>query len=327
MNFDLLPQGMSAIKMVDLQAQIAPIRKEVDAAIAEVIDETSFIRGERVERFERQLAAYLGAKHIVSCGNGTDALQISLMALGLSKGDEVIVPAFAYAAVIEVVLLLGLVPVVVDVDPETFNLDTTKITAAISSRTKVIMPVHLYGQMADMDTIMQIADDHQLMVIEDNAQSLGVHSTSGRCGGTLGHVGCTSFFPSKNLGCFGDGGAIITDDAELAQKMKMITTHGQHKKYHHQILGVNSRLDAIQAAVLGVKLPHLDGYIECRRWAADIYESELNNIKKIVRPVKSHHSEHVYHQYTIKVLDGKRDQLKDYLAARGVRSIITSDAY
>ena len=314
------------IQMVDLHGQYMKIKAEIDAAIAEVIDSSAFINGPVVGRFASALAQYTGARHVIPCGNGTDALQIALMALGLKPGDEVIVPAFTYVASAEVIALLGLRPVMVDVDRDTFNTDIRFIEKAITPRTRAIIPVHLFGQSCDMAPILDLAAAHGLYVVEDNAQSLGAVYTfpdgSHRHTGTLGHIGCTSFFPSKNLGCYGDGGALFTDDDTMAERIRMTANHGQKVKYHHDIIGCNSRLDTIQAAVLEVKLRHLDGYCEARRTAAHRYNEMLQGVDGIELPVEVHYSTHVYHQYTLKVADGRRDALKEFLASKGIPSMI-----
>ncbi len=314
--------------MVDLVGQYLKIKDEVDAVMQSVINTAQFINGAKCKEFSANLANYTGAAYAVTCANGTDALQISLMALGLQRGDEVIVPAFTYVATAEVIALLGLVPVLVDVDWDTFNIDPSKIEEAITSRTKAIVPVHLFGQCADMGRIMEIAQKHNLYVVEDNAQAIGAQ-WKGMLGGrenpksgTIGHIGCTSFFPSKNLGCFGDGGAMFANDEALAQKLHCIANHGQKVKYHHSMIGCNSRLDTLQAAVLNVKLQHLDEYIASRQAAAAYYLQELASVEGIELPVTADYTTHVYHQFTIKVRDGKRDALKEFLAGRDIPSMI-----
>jgi dTDP-4-amino-4,6-dideoxygalactose transaminase len=279
---------MKKIQMVDLVTQYEHIKSAVDTAIHEVIDKAQFINGPQVSSFQNELENYLGVKHVIPCANGTDALQIALMALGLKPGDEVITPSFTYIATTEVMALLGLRPVFVEVEKDTFCVDPDAIERAITTKTKAIVPVHLYGQAADMDRIMEIANRHKLFVIEDNAQAIGsdYYHQSGKVSktGTIGHIGCTSFFPSKNLGCYGDGGAICTQDDELAQKMRMIANHGQSKRYYHDVVGCNSRLDSIQAAVLRVKLPLLDDYIAARRKVADHYDAFFGNLLADVNP-------------------------------------------
>jgi dTDP-4-amino-4,6-dideoxygalactose transaminase len=317
---------MMRIQMVDLHGQYLKIKSEVDAGIQQVIETTAFINGPGVKAFAANLATYTDSKHVITCGNGTDALQIALMSLALKPGDEVIVPAFTYVASAEVIGLLGLTPVMVDVDYATFNVTISNIEKALSPKTKAIIPVHLFGQSCDMEPVMQFAEKHGLYVIEDNAQAIGAVYTfsDGRRKhtGTIGHIGCTSFFPSKNLGCYGDGGAILTDDDILAERLRMIANHGQQVKYHHKVIGCNSRLDTIQAAVLDIKLKHLDEYCRARYEAAQYYTSQLKEVKGIITPEEIPQSTHVYHQYTLKVLDGKRDALKQHLAGAGIPSMI-----
>lgn len=314
------------LQMVDLHGQYLKIKSEVDAGIQKVIETSTFINGPQVKEFAANLAAYSGSKHVITCGNGTDALQIALMSLGLKPGDEVIVPAFTYVASAEVIGLLGLVPVMVDVDYHTFNITISNIEKALSPKTKAIIPVHLFGQSCDMEPVMEFAEKHGLYVIEDNAQALGAQYTFSdgqkKHTGTIGHIGCTSFFPSKNLGCYGDGGAIFTDDDTLAERLRMIANHGQQVKYHHKVIGCNSRLDTLQAVILLVKLKHLDEYCQARNKAARYYTSHLEELKDIVVPQELSKSTHVYHQYTLKVLNGKRDALKQYLAAAGIPSMV-----
>lgn len=312
--------------MVDLRGQFEKIREEVLAGIQQVIEESAFIQGPDVQAFAQELAAWNEVKYVIPCANGTDALQIAMMALDLQPGDEVIVPAFTYVATAEVIGLLRLVPVLVPVNPDTFNLDPNVLETAVSSRTKAIVPVHLFGQCADMEPILDFAREYGLYVIEDNAQSVGARYTfvDGRSqmAGTMGHIGCTSFFPSKNLGCYGDGGAIMTNDEGLAKKAKMIANHGQEKKYYHKVLGVNSRLDTIQAAILRVKLRYLNDYIEARQRAALLYDELLGDVPQIVLPFRDPRSTHVFHQYTIKVKSGQRDALKNHLEKTGVPTMI-----
>ncbi|KIO46935.1 DegT/DnrJ/EryC1/StrS family aminotransferase [Sanguibacteroides justesenii] len=314
------------IQMVDLRGQYDKIKEEVNAGIQEVLDSTAFINGSKVREFSGHLADYCGVKHVIPCGNGTDALQIALMALGLQPGDEVIVPAFTYVATAEVIGLLGLTPVMVDVDYASFNVTVDNIRNALSSKTRAIVPVHLFGQSCDMEPILSFAAEHGLFVVEDNAQAIGAEYTfaggTRKKTGTMGHIGCTSFFPSKNLGCYGDGGALMTDDEELAGRIRMIANHGQRVKYHHDVLGCNSRLDTIQAAVLDVKLRHLDEYGKARHEAARYYSARLRNIPGIVVPEEMLYTTHVYHQYTLKVLNGKRDALKKYLEEAGIPAMI-----
>ena len=316
---------MRPIHMVDLKGQYLHIRSEIDQALHQVMERAAFIQGEEVNAFERELCNYTGTGFCISCGNGTDALQIALMALGIGAGDEVIVPAFTYIATVETAALLGAKVVLVDVQSDTFNIDSAKIEQAITSKTKAIIPVHLYGQCADMEAIMALAAKHRLYVIEDAAQAIGSIYTfsDGRQqqAGTIGTIGCTSFFPSKNLGCFGDGGALLTNDPALAQKIKMIANHGQSQKYQHEIIGINSRLDTLQAAILSVKLKYLDQYTTARQKAAHYYDQHLD-ATKVVIPHRNRASSHVFHQYTLKLKNGNRDQLKAQLQAKGVPSMI-----
>ena len=318
---------METIKMVDLSRQLEPIKAEIDRAIQKVLEASNFVQGEPVRRLEKNLAQWVGAKHVISCANGTDALQLALMALGLRPGDEVIVPTFTYVATAEVIALLGLSPILVDVDAQTFNINIKTALNLVTSKTKAIVPVHLYGQCANMEEIMKFAKSHDLYVVEDNAQAIGAKvkfsDGSTRKAGTIGHIGTTSFFPSKNLGCFGDGGAIFTDNDNLAAKLKMIANHGQSVKYHHDVIGVNSRLDTIQAAILNVKLDHLDSYCESRQKSAAFYDDALKDVEHVTTPFRSPYSSHVFHQYTIKVNEQySRDELKSYLAEQGVPSMV-----
>ncbi len=318
------------IQMVDLKGQYLKIKDEVDAGIQNVIDNTAFINGPIVKEFAHHLGEYLGGCHVTTCANGTDALQIALMALELKPGDEVIVPAFTYVASAEVIGLLGLTPVMVDVDYDTFNVTVDNIKKALSPRTKAIIPVHLFGQSCDMEPILNFAKEHNLYVIEDNAQAIGAEYTfsDGHKAktGTMGTIGCTSFFPSKNLGCYGDGGAIFTNDDKLAERISMIANHGQRVKYYHAVIGCNSRLDSIQAAVLDVKLRHLDEYCKARYEAASYYTKQLKAFdpeeKFFITPKELPNSTHVYHQYTLKIKNGKRDELKAFLAEQGIPSMI-----
>jgi len=317
---------MNKIQMVDLKGQYQKIKPEVDAAIQSVIDSTSFINGQPVKDFAANLEKYLGVKHVIPCGNGTDALQIAMMALKLKPGDEVIVPAFTYVATAEVIGLLGLTPVMVDVNPKTFTVERQNIVKAITANTKVIVPVHLFGQSCDMEPILKLAKEQGLYVIEDNAQAIGAEYTfsDGHKAktGTMGTIGCTSFFPSKNLGCYGDGGALCTNDDALAERIRMVANHGQKKKYYHSVIGCNSRLDTIQAAILDIKLKHLDEYGKARHDAAAYYTENLKDVKGIEIPFEAENSTHVFHQYTLKVLDGKRDALKKHLEENGIPSMI-----
>lgn len=317
---------MKKIQMVDLQTQYTKIKEEIDAGIAEVINSASFIKGPKVAEFQAHLEQYTGAKHVINVGNGTDALQIALMGLGLQPGDEVITPTFTFIATAEVVALLGLTPVVVDVDGETMNMDIESVRRAITPHTKAIVPVHLFGQCANMEAIMELANEHHLYVIEDACQAIGAQYTFSngetKQAGTIGHIGCTSFFPSKNLGCYGDGGAIFTNDDELADKMQAIANHGCHIRYHHDEVGVNSRLDSIQAAVLDAKLPHLNEYIAARQKAAAYYDKAFADNEKLLIPGREPHSTHVFHQYTLRVVGADRDALREGLAARGIPAMI-----
>ncbi len=312
--------------MVDLRGQYLKIKNEIDTAIQEVIDSTAFINGPVVKTFQKNLEEYLQVKHVIPCANGTDALQIAMMALGLKPGDEVITADFTYVATAEVIGLLGLKPVLVDVYPDTFEINIEAIEKNITSKTKAIVPVHLFGQCADMEALMEVAKKYNLYVIEDNAQAIGADyifkDGSRKKSGTIGHVGCTSFFPSKNLGCYGDGGAIMTNDDELAMRCRMIASHGQSKQYIHDVLGVNSRLDSIQAAVLNVKLKYLNNYILARQKAAEFYDKALSNIPEIAIPKRQENSTHVFHQYTLQIKNNKRDQLKEYLQNNGIPSMI-----
>ena len=321
---------MNKIQMVDLKGQYMKIKTEVDAGIQNVIDNTAFINGPIVKEFAEHLSQYMGGCFVTPCANGTDALQIALMALELKPGDEVIVPAFTYVASAEVIGLLGLTPVMVDVDYNTFNVTVDNIKKALSDKTKAIVPVHLFGQSCDMEPIMAFAKEHNLYVIEDNAQAIGAEYTfsDGHKAktGTMGTIGCTSFFPSKNLGCYGDGGAIFTKDENLAERIHMIANHGQRVKYHHSVIGCNSRLDSIQAAILDVKLKHLDEYSKARYEAASYYTKQLKAFdpeeKFFITPKELEKSTHVYHQYTLKIKNNKRDELKAYLAEQGIPSMI-----
>jgi UDP-2-acetamido-2-deoxy-ribo-hexuluronate aminotransferase len=325
-HFNKNTDVMRPIQMVDLKQQYQKIKSEVDAAVMDVLESCAFINGPQVQRFAASLAAYNGVKHVIPCANGTDALQISMMALGLRPGDEVIAPSFTYIATTEVIALLGLTTVFVDVDPKTFCMDVDALEQAITPRTKAIVPVHLYGQAADMERIMEIAGKHNLYVIEDNAQAIGCDYTFSnghvQKTGSIGTLGCTSFFPSKNLGGYGDGGAMMTNDDALAETLKMTANHGQSKRYYHDLVGCNSRLDTLQAAVLEIKLKHLDEYIAARRRVADYYDAAFAQHSRITRPYRAANSNHVFHQYTL-ILDGlDRDALNTYLAARNIPSMI-----
>ena len=317
---------MKKIQMVDLQSQYAKIKQDIDAGIAEVINSAAFIKGPKVAAFQAHLETYTGAKHVINVGNGTDALQIALMGLGLKPGDEVITPTFTFIATAEVVALLGLTPVVVDVDWNTMNMDIESVRHAITPRTKAVVPVHLFGQCANMEAIMALAKEHNLFVVEDACQAIGAKYTFAngetKQAGTIGHIGCTSFFPSKNLGCYGDGGAIFTNDDALADKMRAIANHGCHVRYHHDEIGVNSRLDSIQAAILDAKLPHLDEYIAARQKAAAYYDKAFSGNDKLLIPGREPHSTHVFHQYTLRVVGADRDALREGLAERGIPAMI-----
>ncbi|HXC03134.1 MAG TPA: DegT/DnrJ/EryC1/StrS family aminotransferase [Bacteroidia bacterium] len=317
---------MKKIHMVDLKTQYDKIRTEVDEAIARVISTTAFINGPEVKAFQADLEKHLGVKHVIPCANGTDALQIAMMAAGLKPGDEVITADFTYVATAEVIALLGLVPVLIDVYPDTFTLDLKALEKAIGPKTKAIVPVHLFGQCADMEAIMKLAAKHNLTVIEDTAQALGASYTfsDGRKqqAGTIGQIGATSFFPSKNLGCFGDGGALFTNDDELAKKLRMIANHGQSVQYVHDSIGVNSRLDSIQAAVLRVKLKHLHTYEAARQKAAAYYDKALGSHPNISIPARYKQSSHVFHQYTLKLKGADRNKLREFLATREIPAMV-----
>lgn len=311
------------IKMVDLAAEYESLKSEVDEAIEKVLKSGLFIKGLEVRRFEDSLGGYLGTQNVISCGNGTDALRIALMALDLPPDSEIILPAFTYIAAIEVVSLMGFTPVLVDVDASIFNIDTDKIEDVITNKTKVIIPTHLFGQCSDMNAIMSLASQYNLYVIEDNAQSLGSqHIPTNQRAGTIGHIGCFSFFPTKVLGAYGDGGALCTNDERLAQRIRMIANHGQTKKYDHQIAGLNSRLDTIQAAILSVKLQHLEKFIKKRQLIARRYTDTLAHISDISTPVVPDYTDHVYHQYTIQVLKESRDDLKTHLLKKGISTMV-----
>ena len=317
---------MKPIQMVDLKQQYKKIKNEIDAAVMGVIESTSFIGGPQVSAFAQNLSQYLGIKHVIPCANGTDALQIAMMALGLEPGDEVITPSFTYIATTEVIALLKLKPVFVEVDTQTFCIEPEAIRKAITSKTKAIVPVHLYGHSAKMEEIMAIAKEHNLFVIEDNAQAIGgdyyFKNGISKKTGTIGDIGCTSFFPSKNLGCYGDGGAMCTNDDELAEKLKMIANHGQSKKYYHDVVGCNSRLDALQAAILNIKLPLLDLYIDARIKAADFYDKAFAGNEKITTPYRAEYCKHVFHQYTIELNNVNREELVGFLAENNIPSML-----
>jgi UDP-2-acetamido-2-deoxy-ribo-hexuluronate aminotransferase len=317
---------MRKIAMVDLKSQYEKIKPEIDASIRQVVDSTAFINGSVVKEFQSDLEQYLGVKHVIPCGNGTDALQVAMMALGLQPGDEVIAPSFTFIATAEVIALLGLTPVLVDVDPETFNIDPVAIEKAITEKTRAIVPVHLFGQSADMDAIMDIALRHKLFVIEDACQAIGadyfLKDGSKVKVGTIGHVGCTSFFPSKNLGCYGDGGAIFTNDDALARKLRSVVNHGMTVRYYHDDIGVNSRLDSIQAAILIVKLPHLDQYADARRKAASLYDKAFAGNPHLKTPVRFNKSNHVFHQYTIVLKGIDRAALLAHLSLKEIPAMV-----
>ena len=314
------------IPMVDLVGQYQKIKPEVDAAILDILSNASFINGPAVKSLQQNLENYLGIKHVIPCANGTDALQVAMMALDMKPGDEVITTSFTFIATAEVIALLKLTPVLVDVDKDTFNIDPEAIEKAITPKTKAIVPVHLFGQCADMDAVMAIAKKHNLFVIEDNAQAIGADHTSAdgtkRKAGTIGHIGCTSFFPSKNLGCYGDGGAIFTNDDKLAKRMRVIVNHGMEVRYYHDSIGVNSRLDSIQAAVLDIKLKHLDEYAQARRFAANYYNEAFAASNKLKTPVTASFTNHVFHQYTLVTHSVNRQKLMEHLQSKGVASAI-----
>lgn len=314
---------MKKIQMVDLQGQYHTIKDEINTSLQEIMETSAFINGPEVQKFQKELEEYLQVKHVIPCANGTDALQIAMMGLGLQPGDEVITADFTFAATVEVIALLQLTPVLVDVEPDTFNIDPKAIRKAITPRTRAIVPVHLFGQTANMDAIMEIAREHNLYVIEDNAQAIGAnfHSKDGKTikAGAIGDVASTSFFPSKNLGCFGDGGAIFTNDDELAHMIRGIVNHGMYERYHHDVVGVNSRLDSFQAAVLRAKLPHLDEYNAARQASAVKYDAAFKGQENILTPFRAGEPDtHVFHQYTLKITNGKRDELVKHLNEKGI---------
>lgn len=317
---------MRKIQMVDLKGQYEKIKTDIDAAIQNVIESTAFINGPEVREFARELEHYLGVKHVIPCANGTDALQISMMALGLKPGDEVITADFTYVATAEVIALLGLQPVLVDVNPDTFDIDVNAIEKAITPKTRAIVPVHLFGQCADMERIQALAKKHNLFVIEDVAQAIGADYTftngNKKKAGTIGTIGCTSFFPSKNLGCYGDGGALFTNDDNLAKACRMIANHGQSVQYIHDSIGVNSRLDSIQAAVLRIKLRHLDEYAHARNKVANMYDAAFSNNVRLQIPARVKNSTHVFHQYTLQLNGLDRTKLKEHLALKEIPAMI-----
>ena len=317
---------MQKIQMVDLVSQYQKIKPELDKKIIEVVESSAYINGPEVKAFQQELEEYLNVKHVIPCANGTDALQIALMSLELEPGDEIITADFTFAATVEVIDLLKLKSVLVDVDKETFNINIEALEKAITPKTKAIIPVHLFGQCANMEEVMDIAEKHNLFVVEDTAQALGAeyHFSNGtsKKAGTIGHIGATSFFPSKNLGCYGDGGAIFTNNDDLAHKIRGIVNHGMYKRYYHDEVGVNSRLDSIQAAILRLKLPHLDYYNSARQDAADYYDKAFEDCPNIVTPVRSPKSTHVFHQYTLRVLDTDRDELQHFLSENDIPAMI-----
>jgi len=317
---------MRPLQMVDTKTQYHKIKSAIDEAVIAVLESSQFIGGKVVNDFAANLATYHNSKHVIPCANGTDALQIAMMALGLQPGDEVITPSFTYIATVEVAALLHIKPIFVEVDPKTFCIDPAVIEKAITPKTKAIIPVHLYGHAADMEPIMEIAARHNLFVIEDNAQGIGNVYTfadgSAKKTGSIGHIGCTSFYPSKNLGAYGDAGAMFTDDDALADKMRMIASHGQSRRYYHDVVGCNSRLDAVQAAILDIKLKYLDEYIDARRKAADYYDAAFAGNEKITVPYRAENNRHVFHQYTLTLNGVNRDELNKFLADNGVPSMI-----
>lgn len=313
--------------MVDLQSQYQKIKTEVNTSIEEILNSSAYINGPYVHQFQEDLEKYLDVKHVIPCANGTDALQIAMMGLGLEQGDEVITVDFTFAATVEVIGLLNLTPVLIDVDSDTFNIDIEALKKAITPKTKAIVPVHLFGQVANMEAILEIAKENNLFVIEDNAQAIGASykfaNGNKKKAGTIGHVGTTSFFPSKNLGCYGDGGAIFTNNDELAHTLRGMVNHGMYKRYYHDVVGVNSRLDSIQAAVLKAKLPHLDSYCKARREAAKFYNNAFKNNSNIKTPIiKGDDDSHVFHQYTLQILNGKRDALHEHLKELNIPNAI-----
>ncbi|MCK5814757.1 MAG: DegT/DnrJ/EryC1/StrS family aminotransferase [Flavobacteriaceae bacterium] len=317
---------MKKIQMVDLKGQYEKIKSAIDTSIINVIESTAFVNGPEVHGFQKDLEEYLDVKHVIPCANGTDALQISMMGLGLEQGDEVITVDFTFAATVEVIALLKLTPVLIDVESDTFNMDLDALKKAITPKTKAIVPVHLFGQCANMEAILEIAKEHNLFVIEDNAQAIGADYTFSdgtvKKAGAMGNVGTTSFFPSKNLGCYGDGGAIFTNDDELAHTIRGIVNHGMYRRYYHDVVGVNSRLDSVQAAILRIKLPKLDAYCDARRESAHYYNDALANHPSIITPVTSNFSTHVFHQYTLQITNGKRNELHQHLLDNNIPNAI-----
>ncbi|MEI6124290.1 MAG: DegT/DnrJ/EryC1/StrS family aminotransferase [Bacteroidota bacterium] len=317
---------MRKIMMVDLKSQYEKIKPEIDSAVLEVMDSTAFINGPAVNKFQKNLETYLNVKHVIPCANGTDALQVSMMALDLKPGDEVITTSFTFIATAEVIALLGLTPVLVDVDPETFNIDPIAIERAITPKTKAIVPVHLFGQVADMEAIIEIAEKHKLHIIEDNCQAIGADyyfkDGSKKKAGTISNIGCTSFFPSKNLGCYGDGGAVFTNNDELAIKLRQIVNHGMTVRYYHDMIGVNSRLDSIQAVILDIKLAKLDEYAAQRNQAATYYDKAFANHPNLKTPVRFKRSNHVFHQYTLVTNGVDRSKMQEFLNTKGIPAMI-----
>ncbi|NLP57404.1 DegT/DnrJ/EryC1/StrS aminotransferase family protein [Lutibacter sp. B1] len=317
---------MKKIQMVDLQSQYSKIKNQIDSKILEVLESAAYINGPEVHSFQKELEEYLNVKHVIPCANGTDALQISMMGLGLKPGDEVITADFTFAATVEVIALLHLTPVLVDVEKDTFNINIEALKKAITPKTKAIVPVHLFGQCANMEAVLEIAKEHNLYVIEDTAQAIGANYTFSdgtvKKAGTIGNVGTTSFFPSKNLGCYGDGGAIFTNDDDLAHIIRGMVNHGMYKRYYHDVVGVNSRLDSIQATILRIKLPHLNEYCDARRKAAEYYTKAFANHKNIVTPITSSFSDHVFHQYTLQIIDADRNALHQHLLDSGIPNAI-----
>jgi dTDP-4-amino-4,6-dideoxygalactose transaminase len=317
---------MRKIQMVDLHSQYIRLKNEIDTAIQSVLDSANFVKGPETEKFQQELSKYLNCSHVIACANGTDALQIAMMSLGLKPGDEVITPTFTFIATVETIALLGLKPVLVDVDPDTFLINIDEVRKKISENTKAIIPVHLFGQCADLENLELLAKSNNIHIIEDNAQALGsdfiFKNSDRRKSGTIGTIGCTSFFPSKNLGCYGDGGALITNNDEIAKRILAIANHGMIKKYHHEYIGINSRLDAIQAAILRVKLKYLDEFCEKRRNAADFYDERLKHIEGIRVPKRVNNSTHVFHQYTIVLEKYNRDEFADYLNNKGIPAMV-----
>ena len=317
---------MTPIQMVDLKGQYQKIKNQIDSSIQEVLNAAAFINGPEVKNFQKELEEYLNVKHVIPCANGTDALQIAMMGLGLQQGDEVITVDFTFAATVEVIALLKLTPVLVDVEADTFNMDIEALKKAITPKTKAIVPVHLFGQCANMEAVLEVAKEHNLYVIEDTAQAIGADYTfadkTTKKAGTIGNVGTTSFFPSKNLGCYGDGGAIFTNDDALAHTLRGIVNHGMYKRYYHDVIGVNSRLDSIQATVLRAKLPHLDAYCDARRKAAQYYNNAFATSDKIITPITSSYTTHVFHQYTLRLIGVDRDALHKHLLDSGIPNAI-----